>query len=211
VHTVCLCNRKGGVGKSTISCNLAVEASLNKQKVLLIDSDLQGSSVSFRGMREKEDIQAVSIVTSTIHTDVKQFNNFDFIVIDVGGRDSKAFRSAIVASNLVIIPVLPSQLDVWGTVDTIEILREARSVRKDIKAYFVLNQVIPNTKIEKEAIEALEKFKEEVPLLKTILYARIDFKHSMGKGIGVTEYKSNSKASEEIKKLYKEIKSNLKG
>lgn len=63
MQTVCICNRKGGVGvgKSTISCNLAVEASLNKQKVLLIDSDLQGSSISFRGMREKEDIQAVTI------------------------------------------------------------------------------------------------------------------------------------------------------
>ena len=101
-------NTKGGVGKSTIACNFSVESALAGKKTLLIDADIQGSSIGFRASREKNDIKAMSITTPTLHKDIKDFQ-FDMVLIDVGGRDSAVFRSAIMACDLMIIPVLPSQ------------------------------------------------------------------------------------------------------
>jgi chromosome partitioning protein len=202
-------NTKGGVGKSTAACNFAVEFALTGKKALLIDADIQGSSMNFRASREKNDIKATSIVTPTLHKDVKDFA-FDVVIIDVGGRDSSVFRSAIMACDLMIIPVLPSQYDIWATGDTIKILKEAR-IYKEIPAYFIMNQVIPNSIVAREAIQALQDFQKDAALLKSVLCSRVAFKNSISYGQGVSEYEPDGKAAEELKNTYKEIMNILEG
>jgi chromosome partitioning protein len=193
---------KGGVGKSTISCNLAVVAALTGKSVLLVDADTQGSSISFRASRETDDIQAIQITTQTIHKDLSQFNH-DLKLVDAGGRDNKAFRSAIMAADLLIIPCLPSSVDFWAASDVIEILEEARSFR-DIPAHFVLNQVIPNTKLSVEIVEAMKDFEKDAGLLKSVLCSRIVYKNAFAEGKGVVEM-ADRKAADEVKNLYTEI------
>lgn len=206
MKTICIGNEKGGTGKSTITANLAVEAVRDGLKVLVIDADIQQSSLDFRGIRaDKEDLpqfQAVSITKNTIHRDIQSFTAFGLILIDAGGRDTAVFRSAILAADLLLIPVLPSQYDIWATQGTIEALEQARTF-KDIDARFILNQVILNTTVAKEALEALQAF--SVPLLSTRLYARVAYKQSIGEGKGVTEYE-NGKAAAEVQALYEEVK-----
>ena len=194
---------KGGVGKSTIATNLSVIAAKSNKKVTLIDADIQGSSMAFRSIREQDDIQAFQITTPTLHKVLSQLKQ-DWIVIDAGGRDSKTFRSAIMASDILIIPCLPSSVDFWAADDVIEILKEAR-VYKDIEAYFILNQVIPNTKLATEIIDAMNTYSEHANLLKSILCSRIAYKNAFSEGKGVTET-SDKKASNEMKQLYNEIK-----
>jgi chromosome partitioning protein len=199
-------NEKGGVGKSTIACNLAVEATLAGLKVLLIDSDIQQSSMDFRAIRAENNslpqFNAAAITKNTIHKDVASFQNFDLIIIDAGGRDTEVFRSSLLACDRLLIPVLPSQYDIWATQGTIEVLEEARSF-KNINASFILNQVITNTIIEKETIEALKKF--QIPIFNTKLHSRVAFKKSIMEGMGVSEYESNGRAAQEIKSLWEEI------
>lgn len=205
-HILVIGNEKGGTGKSTITANLAVQALRDDLRVLVIDADTQQSLVDFRTIRAEKDLpqfQAVSITKPTIHKDAKNFNGFDLILIDAGGRITDTFRSAIMAADWLFIPVLPSQYDVWSAQTTIKILEEARAF-KTIPAGFVMNQVISNTRISQEVLGALQEF--TLPVLDTKLCSRVAYKQSIGEGKAVIEYEPDGKAASEVSTLWLEIK-----
>ena len=197
-------NSKGGVGKSTIATNLAVCAVKNGKKTLLVDADIQGSAQGFRSLRETDDVKCVSITSPTLNKDLKDFASYHLIVVDAGGRDSKVFRSAVAAADLLIIPVLPSVYDVWAASDTIDVLKEIR-VAKDIEARILLNMLMPNTIMGRETLDALEDYSEDAPLLESKIHARASFKNCVAKGLGVVEFEPKSKAADEMRSLYNEI------
>jgi chromosome partitioning protein len=200
-------NTKGGCGKSTIAVNLAVEFAKTRS-VLLVDSDVQASSMSFRAKREKDDIQSIAINTPTLHRDLKALNENKIVVVDVGGRDSAIFRSAILAADLLVIPVLPSLYDVWALEDTLSVLAEARVYKEDLKAYILLNQLLANTWLAKDVTEHVQdlKSKHDVKLMDAMLYSRQVYKNCIAAGLGVTEYPgAPDKAIQEIQALHAEI------
>ena len=204
-------NTKGGVGKSTISMNLAVEASIAGHTVLIVDTDPQGSVIDFRNERDTEDISVVSVISNKLHKDIEKFKtSFDFIIIDAGGRDNGVFRSAIVASDLFILPVLPSQLDVWAAQDAVDAFEEMQTFR-DIKGRIVLNMVDERTKLKNDVLDAVSAYKESLPLLTTQLHNLTAFKHAVPEGKGVSEYDKNGKAAKEINALFHEILDTVKG
>lgn len=203
MKTITIGNSKGGVGKSTLACNLAVAAARDGKKVVIVDADVQGSSLAFREIREADDIGAVSITTPTIHKDITRLNA-DLVIVDAGGRDSATFRSAVVASDLLIIPILPSLYDFWATSDTCQILDEARSY-KDIDARLLINQYVSGTVLAREMDEALTEFADKAPLLQTRIPRQEVFKRSLVKGSGVQEVDPKGKGSQSVFKLYQEI------
>ena len=202
MQIVCIGNTKGGVGKSTIACNLAVAAVNRRLKVMLVDADPQGSSMSFRKQRDAGDLSAVSICTPTLHQDVQKFQA-DIVFIDAGGRDTKCFRSCVAASDLLIIPVLAGLFDVRGTEDTLELLREIRAYR-EVPAKFLFNQV-RTTVTAKDTREALGDYVEEVQPLKTNLHYHEFLKKALVLGQGVSEYRPGSPPAKEIYSILDEI------
>ena len=199
-------NTKGGVGKSTVACNLAVNFSIKDRNVLLVDTDIQESSISFRAMREKDDIKSISIKTPTIHKDIKSFKNFDIVVIDAGGRDNGVLRSAILSAayGVIIVPTLPSVYDLWATEDTLKIIQDARVYQK-IKSYILINQVI-KANIVKETKEALNELivKYEMKLLNASIFSRVVYRNSIKEGKGAIEM-ADKKAKEEMEQLTTEL------
>lgn len=198
-------NTKGGAGKTNTAVNLAVAAAKQGLRVLIVDADVQASAMSFRALRDDDLIRTAAITTPTIHKDVGAFTGMDLILIDVGGRDSTVFRSAIAAADLLIIPVLPSVYDIWAAGDTLELLQEARSFNVETPARIFLNQVVPNTIMGREADEALADFAQAAPLLETRVYHRQAFKNAAAQGLGVVELEPSGKAAKEINALLAEI------
>lgn len=202
-------NQKGGVGKSTLSCNLAVCAARDGKKAMIIDADPQGSSMTWRAIRNTDDISCIAITKPTIAKDVKSFENFDLVFIDAGGRDNTLFRAATMAASygLLLIPVLASGIDVWATEDTFKILSEARAIGVEIPAFAVFNQLKARASLVEQAKEALVELTvdNDVNLLETRIGDREDFKKAFLSGKGVIETASSGKAAIEIEQLYREL------
>lgn len=215
MNVITIGNTKGGVGKSTIAINLAIAGIKSGLKVLVVDADPQGSSLAFRATRKADDLVCVSQTTNTINKDIRQFNNFDLVIIDCGGRDGATFRSAMLAASngLLIIPIEASQYAVWGTSDTLEILEEARSF-VDIPAMFLFNKAPTGKSILKEdtkkALKDLQKI-AGVGCFETILHQRADYAKSITEGLGVIELTYKNKAANEINELYKELQNEMEG
>lgn len=213
MKVIVIANQKGGVGKSTIACNLAVCAARDNLNVVLVDADPQGTSMQFRSLRETDDISAMSIIQPSIFSDVPKLNNFDLVFIDAGGRDNILLRASITTAihGLLLIPLLPSAVDIWATEDTFTILREARSIGAQISAYAVLNQVKPNATVGKQAREVMTELSanNDVTLLDCQLGDREDFKKSFMSGLGAIEYEPDSKAAVEVEALYQELRRKL--
>lgn len=102
-------NRKGGVGKTTLATNLAVALS-NKGKTLLVDTDEQGSADAWNKYRTSK-LDAVNVFDGLIDALEPIYQDYDFILIDVAGRDSKMLREALLICDKLAVPTQASLLD----------------------------------------------------------------------------------------------------
>ena len=112
-------------------------------------------------------------------------------------------RSIILASDIVVIPLQPSPMDVWAAADTVDLTREAQMLKPDLKMCLVLNRKITNTAIGRDVRSALEEL--EVPVQKTDIGQRVAFAETAAVGKTVLN-SQRSKAAKEIKKLVKELR-----
>ena len=202
---ICVGASKGGVGKSTLVVNLAAMGATKNKRVLIVDTDPQGSAMCFRSLRGGDDIKATSHTEPRIHKKISAYRDqFDLIIIDAGGRDDSVLRSAIAASDLFLLPVLPGQFDLWGATDTIKAFTEVRAFCPDLQGRLVVNQIDPVTRVTQKSMKALRLLEKEMPLLRFGIGRRVAFKASVEEGRGVVESEPQGKAAIEIRYLYNE-------
>ena len=200
-------NQKGGVGKTSLSTNLAHVFASQGARVLLVDADPQSKSATrWSSAREIEPLfPVIGMAKPTLHKDLPAVaRNYDITIIDGAPQLAEIGRSILLASDMIVIPVQPSPYDVWSAADTVDLIREARVFKENLKAVFAVNRKIANTAIGRDVTEALAQY--EIPTLTTHLVQRVAYPESAGLGLALEEYEPDNPGAEEIRKLTAEIR-----
>jgi chromosome partitioning protein len=205
-------NQKGGVGKTTLATSIAAALSQLGKRVLLIDADQQGSALDWRAARGEAEaaFTVVGIPKDTIHREIGGLSkDYDWVVIDGPPRVSTVAKSAIAASDIVVIPVQPSPYDVWAAKEIVDLITEVRVLKEDLIAVFAVNRKIVGTAIGRDVAQALAEY--PIAVLSSAVCQRVGFAESAGSGKTVLETDPKGAAAEEVRGLVSEILEQLNG
>jgi chromosome partitioning protein len=205
---ITIAHQKGGVGKSTIAANLAVNLyKLYGKDLKVIDLDTQLSLSYFNSIRKQNGLESLPIIKIQKESELEKILEDDkgITLIDAGGFDAKINRLSMLYADIIITPVSDSPFELGGLLKFQEILKELRKARVNLKATVILNKVHPFASASLEEIFDFARENDEFDIFDTIIRDRGDFKKSIEAGMSVDEFSKESKASEEINKLIGEI------
>ncbi|WP_173933179.1 ParA family partition ATPase [Chelativorans sp. Marseille-P2723] len=203
-----LLNQKGGVGKTTLALAVAGEWAMQGRRVILVDADPQGSALDWSEMRAREGLprlfSVIGLARDTLHREAPALaRDADLVVIDGPPRVAGLMRSALLATDMVLIPVHPSPFDGWASAEMLALNSEARVYRPELVARFVLNRCGARTVLARDTAETLAD--HDPPALASRIGQRIAFAAAAQSGRIVRELDHESAAAREISALVAEV------
>ena len=203
MKTICILNQKGGVGKTTLSINLARAIQLANYKVMLVDADPQGSARDWNSANDGQLIPIVGLDRKSLPVDIKNLVGYDVAVIDGAPQIRELAVAAVKAADLVLIPVQPSPYDIWATNELLELIKERQEITNgQLKAAFVVSRQIQNTAIGNDIRGILAE--SGLKVFSAGTYQRIVYSQSAATGKTVYEFE-DVKAQNEITAIANEL------
>ncbi|MGK2894488.1 AAA family ATPase [Klebsiella michiganensis] len=202
---------KGGSGKTTTASNLAIALAHEGHDVCLVNGDLQRTAAKHHAEREALGVEP----TFTL---IEKFDNltqtlraldekYDYVIVDVAGRNSREFITSGVVAHQIIAPLQCSQPDLDTLTELAQQIEAMRDLNPELKVYCLQSMATTNPVLRgnerKEFLEYLEEF-PTIETLQTVICFRKVYRDCMSNGTGVVET-NNEAAKAEIMQLMKEV------
>lgn len=192
MHTIMLLNPKGGSGKTTIATNLAAYYAGQGFLTALFDHDAQGSST--RWLQSRPESRAVIHGVAAFQNPVGMTRSFQLrvplnaerVIVDTpAGLTDPMLPNLVRTADTIIVPVLPSPIDIDAMLSLVEVLRRVEPVCKsDVRIAAVVNRM----PARRSGVRPLEKALESVGLaVATRLRETRRYPRASARGIGVNE------------------------
>lgn len=209
---ICVVNVKGGVGKTTLSVHIAT-AFAKTGPVLLIDADPQASAASWAAWRRDNPTLTPSPTTvclagKAVFDEGKRLaENYQHVVCDAGGRDNAGLRSALLLSDLAIVPIGSSSFDAAAMTDLLEVIELAKDFNPALDVRVMLMRLDPRLKDGgKDAADMLDYLAQNgLRVMSSRVCERVAFRRAIGEGATVEELGKDPQAAAEIAGLMAEI------
>ncbi|MGV7235724.1 MAG: ParA family partition ATPase [Nitrosomonadaceae bacterium] len=207
IGVIAVANQKGGVGKTTLAMNMA--AGLTRRgSCIVVDADPQGSATMWIELSDalREFPAKVVPAEDEIKKQIIQLQTkFDYIVIDCPPEiKSDSTMSAIEISQVMLIPLLPSPMDLWASTRIEELINRVQRVNPTISAFVVLNQIEPRSAMSRGMDGALQEI--NIPVLRHRLSRRASYRTAALEGCSVYDLGFRGQvASEEIDNIIDEV------
>ncbi len=215
---VAFVNQKGGVGKSTLTTNVAAILGA-EHRVLLLDTDSQGSSEDW-GVARINKLQSANKLrgfskhyrgikkATEVSTDLEEIaGSYDVLIVDTPGRNELVSLGVIAAANLVIIPLTPGNFGFWSSEVTRELIQKVAVARPtDFAARLLLNMRDKRRKVSREAEALLEEL--EIPVMRSSIGHRNIFEASSD-GLSVLEIPARTDSDREGQREMRELVSEI--
>lgn len=201
---ISILNPKGGCGKTTLSTNLARGLYETGKRVLIVDSDPQGSARDWHAADEDNPLPLVALDrANNIKTLTSMVHSYDFIVIDGAAKLEDMIAAAIKISDFIVIPVQPSPYDIWAASDLVELIKARREVTDGKpEAAFIVNRKIEGTKLGEDVRAALDEY--GLPVLQSAITQRQIYPQTASDGRTVFDG-DNMKARQEVEAMISEL------
>ena len=157
---VSILNQKGGSGKTTLATNIAMGLFREGGRVLLVDTDPQGSARDWRAAWEDNPVPVIGLDRPTLARDISAVGeDYDIVIVDGAPQLQEMAAAAIKASDAILIPVQPSPYDIWATSDLVDLIGARQEISEGrLQASFVVSRAIRNTRLSKEVFDALSHY-----------------------------------------------------
>ena len=189
---------KGGSGKSTLTFNLGVWLAMADVDVQLIDADPQATLSDVADVRAEEGFEPKLLMRDRSALTREGTQEHEETLIDIGTSDMDAVRMALGLCDRVVVPVPPSQADIWSTQRFVHLVRSIeRAQRPDVIGFINRGDTHHAVRETNEAAAALVSL-PDIRFIKPRLSQRTVFRRSFSEGLAVFALEPRGKAAKEF-------------
>lgn len=203
---ISILNPKGGVGKTTTAIHLARALQLTGAAVVLLDADAQASALAWSSVGALSPaLTVLPVLPEAVAARIRNLSPApDYVVLDGAARlHEELIIPTAKASNLVLIPVQPSALDVWACTKLAQTLALVNEATGRTRAAFVVSRQVIGTALANDVQGALEA--AGLPVLSARLSQRVAYAEAIAAGVTVFEHDGAGKAAAEVRSLADEV------